>query len=114
MRLRIDPMVKQAMAEAFAIVLEAYRDATLQDSSVLERVGRQVHRVTGGQMKEFAKRLHDAVPRPLTEEQILAWADEHQQRTQNWPQVLSGPIYAAPGETWSGRNIALTIGIRDL
>ena len=38
-RLRIDPMVKQAMAEAFAVVLEEFRDVTLKDSAVLASVG---------------------------------------------------------------------------
>ena len=71
-RLRIRPEIKQAMEEAFAAVLNEFRDATLQKSAVLESVGRQVHGVTGGQMREFAQRLRDAVPRPLTEEQILA------------------------------------------
>ena len=74
-RLRIDPMVKKAMAEAFAVVLDEFRAVTLKDSAVLESVGRQVHGVTGGQMREFAQRLRDAAPRPLTEELILAWAD---------------------------------------
>ena len=74
-RLRIDPKVKEAMTEAFAAVLAEFRNATLKDSAVLESVGRQVHGVTGGQMREFARRLRDAVPRPLTEEMILAWAD---------------------------------------
>src|SRR5205823_5640631 len=41
-RLRIDPMVKKAMAEAFAVVLEEFRDVTLKDSAALESVGRQV------------------------------------------------------------------------
>ncbi len=76
-RLRIDPLVKKAMAEAFAVVLDEFRDVTLKDSAVLENVGRQVHGVTGGQMREFAERLRDAVPKPLTKQQILAWADEH-------------------------------------
>ena len=84
-RLRIRPEIKQAMEEAFAAVLNEFRDATLQKSAVLESVGRQVHGVTGGQMREFAQRLRDAVPRPLTEEQILAWADAHYEQTGEWP-----------------------------
>jgi hypothetical protein len=35
---------------------------------------------------------------PLTLEQILAWADDHFQRTGEWPRVKSGPILAAPHE----------------
>jgi hypothetical protein len=50
-RLRIDPKVKQAMTDAFAVVLEEFRDATLKDSAVLECLRRQVHGVTGGQMR---------------------------------------------------------------
>ena len=29
----------------------------------------------------------------LTEDQIVAWADEHYRRTHTWPKVLSGPIF---------------------
>ena len=85
-RLRIDPMVKKAMEEAFAVVLNEFRDATLKDSAVLESVGRQVHGVTGGQMREFAQRLRDAAPRPLTEEQILSVGGLRiNERTGEWP-----------------------------
>ena len=96
-RLRIEPAVKQAMAEAFAVVLEEFRHTTLNDSRVLETVGRQVHGVTGGQMREFAQRLRAAIPRPLTEEQILSWADEHQDRTGEWPTAWSGPVARGTG-----------------
>jgi hypothetical protein len=51
---------------------------------------------------------------PLSPEQILAWADAHFARHGRWPQVLSGPIEDAPGETWSGVNAALEQGARTL
>jgi len=113
-RLRIRPEIKQAMEEAFAAVLDEFRDATLQKSAVLESVGRQVHGVTGGQMREFARRLREAAPRPLTEEQILVWADAHHARTGSWPSRQSGPIHDAPGETWLALEIALSHGHRGL
>jgi hypothetical protein len=113
-RLRIDPMVKKAMAEAFAVVLDGFRDTTLKDSAVLSSVGRQVHGVTGGQMKEFAQRLRDAAPRSLTEEQILWWADAHYDRTEEWPNSSSGSILFAPGDTWLGIDMALRQGHRGL
>jgi hypothetical protein len=113
-RLRIDPMVKKAMAEAFAVVLDEFRDVTLKDSAVLESVGRQVHGVTGGQMREFAQRLRDAAPRPLTEEQILAWADAHFATNGTWPRVDSGAIHDTVGETWADVDRALRRGLRRL
>jgi superfamily II DNA or RNA helicase len=113
-RLRIEPMVKKAMEEAFAVVLSEFRAATLEGSTVLERVGRQVHGVTGGQMRAFAQRLRDAAPKPLTEEQIVAWADAHQERTGEWPTVWSGPVHGEPGETWIAINGALNRGLRSL
>src|SRR5262249_3617410 len=106
-RLRIDPRVKEAMAEAFAVVLDEFRDATLRDSVVLESVGRQIHGVTGGQMREFAQRLRNAAPKPLTEELILAWVDVHYQGTGTWPTVSSGAVYDVPEETWRGLDRAL-------
>ncbi len=113
-RLRIHPEVKKAMEEAFAIVLEKFRDATLKDSVVLESVGRQIHGVTGGQMRQFAQRLREAAPRPLGEDQILAWADAHHVRTGQWPQRDSGEIWDSPGDTWSRINTALIEGSRGL
>ncbi len=113
-RLRIDPMIKKAMAEAFAVVLEEFRDVTLKDSAVLESVGRQVHGVTGRQMRHFAHRLRDAAPRPLTEKQILAWADSYNERTDKWPNRSSGPIADTPGEQWSAIDAALVAGFRGL
>ena len=113
-RLRILPEIKQAMEEAFAAVLNEFRDATLQKSAVLESVGRQVHRVTGGQMREFAQRLREAAPRPLTEEQILAWADAHCKRSGKWPHMESGSVVDCPGENWASVNAALQNGHRGL
>jgi hypothetical protein len=49
---------------------------------------------------------------PLTVEQILAWADAHHARTGRWPQLKSGPIPEAAGETWTGVNMALYKGHR--
>jgi hypothetical protein len=113
-RLRIEPMVKRAMEAAFAAMLNEFRVATLEGSAVLESVGRQVHGATGGQMREFAKRLRDAAPRPLTEEQILGWADTHRGRTGKWPHMESGIIRDSSGETWANVNAALQNGHRGL
>jgi hypothetical protein len=45
---------------------------------------------------------------------ILAWADAHFARTGQWPTHLSGPVIAAPGETWGGIHTALQCGNRGL
>ena len=37
---------------------------------------------------------------PLTEEQILQWAEEHNQKTGDWPSVNSGDVLTAPVEKW--------------
>jgi hypothetical protein len=113
-RLRIDPIVKKAMAEAFAAVLKEFRAVTLKDSAVLESVGRQVHGVTGGQMRGFAQRLRDTMPRPLTVDQILAWADAHRERTGRWPDVTTGIVNDCPDETWRGLDSALRRGLRGI
>jgi hypothetical protein len=113
-RLRINPLVKEAMEEAFAVVLGEFRDVTLKNSAVLESVGRQVHGVTGGQMREFAKRLREAAPRPLTEEQILAWADAYYARTRDWPRKDSGDVQDAAEETWADVDRALRRNLRGL
>jgi hypothetical protein len=48
----------------------------------------------------------------LTEEQILAWADAHRERTGKWPTRASGPIADAPGETWQAVEMGLYRGQR--
>jgi superfamily II DNA or RNA helicase len=113
-RLRIEPTVKKAMEEAFATVLNEFRTVTLKDSAMLESVRRQVHGMTGGQMREFAQRLRDAVPRPLTVQQILVWIDEHHERTGQWPTVDSGAVLHSADETWRGLDTALRKGLRGL
>jgi hypothetical protein len=45
---------------------------------------------------------------------ILAWADEHQARTGQWPKASSGPVRAAPGEHWRALDAALHNGSRGL
>ena len=49
---------------------------------------------------------------PLTERQILAWADAHQRRSGAWPTSDAGPIAQTRGETWAGVNAALQKGRR--
>ena len=51
---------------------------------------------------------------PLIIPQILAWADDHHQRTGKYPHAASGPVLAHPAETWGGINQALTVGLRGL
>jgi hypothetical protein len=59
------------------------------------------------------KRKRTAPP-PLTEEQILRWADAHYARTGSWPQGSVEPIPDAPGETWNAISCALRLGRRGL
>jgi hypothetical protein len=47
-------------------------------------------------------------------EQILVWMDEHHRRTGRWPNQTSGAVVAAPGESWSGVETALSSGTRGL
>jgi hypothetical protein len=65
-------------------------------------------------MREFAHRLRNAVPRPLTEELILKWADAHFDRTGQWPRIGMGRIVDAHGETWTNIHAALSQGQRGL
>ena len=51
---------------------------------------------------------------PITEKQILAWADAHLKRHKYWRTVQSGPVEEEPAETWCGINKALTMARRTL
>jgi hypothetical protein len=59
------------------------------------------------------RRHKGRLPR-LTPKQILAWADDHHARTGEWPGQDSGPVLAAPRETWTLVNCALRMGRRGL
>ena len=50
-------------------------------------------------------------PPPLSEEQILAWADAHFAAHGKWPNTESGPIPGA-SETWGAVAVALQVGCR--
>lgn len=50
----------------------------------------------------------------LTVDQILAWADYHQEQTGAWPRWNSGAVLGAPSETWTKIDRALFLGTRGL
>ena len=51
---------------------------------------------------------------PLTEEKVCRWAEAHCRQRESWPTVESGPVEAAPGETWRDIDAALRNGGRGL
>jgi hypothetical protein len=50
----------------------------------------------------------------LDPEQIVPWAEAHRAATGKWPTRNSGPVAAAPGETWGKMDDALRFGRRGL
>ena len=57
------------------------------------------------------RNIHDLPP--LTNKQILAWADAQKKKTGSWPGKKSGSV-TGTDETWAGINFALSRGTRDL
>jgi hypothetical protein len=53
-------------------------------------------------------------PVRLTEEKVLAWADQEHAETAKLPTLYSGPIRSAPGETWHAIDSAFRQGGRGL
>lgn len=53
-------------------------------------------------------------PRPLTREEILAWADRSHESTGQWPTEKAGEVIGVPGESWSAISFALRKGSRGL
>src|SRR4051794_28627525 len=51
---------------------------------------------------------------PLTVKKILAWADDHRERTGSWPTVYCGEVLAAPNEKWPNIDQCLRRGLRSL
>lgn len=65
-------------------------------------------------LAEHVGRRHHKQPPPLTMDQVVAWANQHRERTGRWPTVNVGPIEGAPGETWLAVDCALKNGKRGL
>ncbi len=63
--------------------------------------------------RERGVRNHRDLP-PLNVDTILAWVDRYRQREGCWPKRDSGPSADAPGETWTGCDVALKKGNRGL
>jgi len=59
-------------------------------------------------------RRNKAAQEPLTFACIRRWARDHLRRAGQWPTVRSGPVIAAPGETWLRVDGALRDGYRGL
>ncbi len=94
-------------------IAESANTWTIIDQSL--RVG--VRGLPGGSSLARLLEKHRGVPNrknlpPLPTSKILEWADAYHRRTGNWPQLKSGAIPEAPGETWSRVNGALTYGVR--
>ena len=51
---------------------------------------------------------------PLTEEQVLAWADAHFARTGQWPGAGTGAVGGVPEQSWAAIDEALRRGFRGL
>ncbi len=65
-------------------------------------------------LRDHRGRRHKKYLPALTQTLILTWADAHHAHTGEWPGQDTGPVAAAPGETWSCVNAALGIGGRGL
>ncbi|MGH2602081.1 MAG: hypothetical protein ACRDJ9_22175, partial [Dehalococcoidia bacterium] len=51
---------------------------------------------------------------PYTLKQLDAWIRAWRERTGTWPDLRSGPIPEAPGETWNAVEAALSLGLRGM
>jgi hypothetical protein len=51
---------------------------------------------------------------PITDKDILSWADAHHRRTRRWPTATSGQIPESTGDTWLAVEMALLTGLRGL
>ena len=60
------------------------------------------------------KRLRARPNRPLSYTQILAWADEHFERTGHWPNTKAGAIPGTACEKWRNIDGSLRTGSREL
>jgi hypothetical protein len=85
--------------------------------STLDRVLRdgRAGRPAGTSLALLRRDAHQSAEQtPLSQQQILAWLDNHHRRTGRWPVCTSGRILDAPGESWLTVSLALMRGSRGL
>jgi hypothetical protein len=75
-----DLVLDEARSEIFRQLEQEFRAETLDTSETLGCVGRQLHTLTGGKMRELADRLLNTMKPPFTEEQIFQWVVEYRDR----------------------------------
>jgi hypothetical protein len=97
--------VAAAPGETWLAVDSALREG-LRRLSGCDSLARLLHRKRDVRNKA-------ATPR-LTERLILRWAKVHRRETGRWPSQHSGPVGAAPGETWAAIHRSLAVGGRGL
>ena len=94
-------------------LINEFRDVTLDGpSDSMELLGHQVHALTGGDIIEWANRVSESLP--LSESQILRWADEHYGRTGKWPTAKNGGDVHETTNSWKAIDAALRGGYRGL
>jgi hypothetical protein len=80
-------------------------------------------KLTGSLPEACRSRVMDCMPKkrtppkrpPLTVDEILGWADDHNRRTGAWPGIYSGTVRGGPlGENWRRVDNALRYGLRGL
>jgi len=71
-------------------VLQEFRDETITESRASDALRTQLHRLTGGDMQGFTKRLVQALhsPIPVADLHAALWA--HYEQTGCWPSTVSG------------------------
>ena len=94
-------------------VLERFRDETLENCVPLQHLGVQLHQLTGSKMKQFAKRLQDAISQPLTIAEIRDEIWTHYEDNGKWPSTVDTYIERF-GCTWGVLNVNLVTGYRGL
>ena len=111
----VDPTIRKEQRQAFRILVNIFRNETLESPPVLAVLSAQVHKITGGQAIELANRMRNALSAPLTDETIRQWVDEFIATSGGkLPTAKSGVVPDSGGQTWSGIDTALNIGGRGL
>lgn len=113
-RIKLTPEIDAPAKAEFAKLVEIFRGMTLEEYGSLRALGTQLHKVTGGQTREVARRFRETIGRPLTEEMIESWVEEWKERTGDWPGHHSGEIPGENGLTWNAIHQSLSGGYHGL
>lgn len=109
------PGIDKEKKRIFNQVVDEFRNETLDNSLISIGIKNQLHKITGGNIKEFCKKLLHNAKLPITEEQVIQWANAYKTKYGKFPSnkkiiVEDAPYYI----TWETIDACFRFTLRGL